>query len=63
MVGNAVNPRSEGTAAIVPLETPPQLAMNVLAQVAALFRVSLIGPGEPFERRSELTTASLYRAS
>ena len=27
--------------------------MNVLAQVAALFRVSFIGPREPFERRSE----------
>jgi hypothetical protein len=54
MVGNAVDPRPEGTAAIVPLKTPPQLEMNILAEVAALFQVSFIGPREPVERRSEL---------
>jgi hypothetical protein len=43
VVGNAVDPRPEGTAAIVRLKTPPQLEMNVLAQVAALFRVSFVG--------------------
>jgi hypothetical protein len=49
VVSNAVDPRSQGTAAIVPLKTPPQLKMNVLAQVAALFRVSFVSPREPFE--------------
>jgi hypothetical protein len=49
VVGNAVDPRPEGTAAIVPQKTPPQLEMNVLAQVAALFRVSFVGPREPVE--------------
>jgi hypothetical protein len=54
MMGNAVNPRPKGASAIVPLKTPPQLEMNVLAQIAALFRIRFVGSCEPFERRSEL---------
>ena len=54
MMGNAVNPRPQGAAAIVSLKTPPQLEVNILAQIAALLRISFVGPREPFERRSEL---------
>jgi hypothetical protein len=49
MVRDTIRPGPHGTAGIEPLETPPQLEMNVLAQVAALFRVSLVGAREPFE--------------
>ena len=48
-MGNAVDPGPQGTAGIIPLKTPPQLEMNVLAQIAALFRVSFVGAREPFE--------------
>src|ERR1700722_14621411 len=54
MVGNAIDPGPQRTAGIVPLETPPQLKMDALAEVAALFRVSLVGAGKPFEGRSVL---------
>ena len=54
MVGNAVDPRPQGTAGIVPLKAPPHLKMNVLAQVAAFFRVAFVGAYQPFERRAEL---------
>ena len=50
MVGNAVDPGPRGTAGIEALKTPPQLKMNLLDQVAALFRVDLVRPREPFER-------------
>jgi len=53
MVGNAVDPCPQGAAAIVPLKTPPQLEVNILAQVAAFVRIRFVGPREPFERRSE----------
>jgi hypothetical protein len=49
MVSDAVDPRPQGAAAIVLLKTPPQLKMNILAQVAALFGVSFVSPREPFE--------------
>jgi len=49
MVSDAVDPRPQGAAAIVLTETPPQLKMNVLAQVAALFRVRFVSPREPFD--------------
>ena len=48
-MGNAIDPGPQGTAGIVPLETPPQLKMNVLAQVAALFRIRFVGARKPFE--------------
>jgi hypothetical protein len=49
MVSDPIGPGPQGTPSIVPLETPPQLKMNVLAQVAALFWVSFVGAREPIE--------------
>jgi hypothetical protein len=49
MMSDAVDPRPQRAAAIVLLETPPQLKINILAQVPALFRVSFVSPREPFE--------------
>ena len=54
MVGNAIDPGPQRTPGVVPLKTPPQLKMKVLAQVAALFRVSLVCPREPFQSGTEL---------
>src|ERR1700682_5351866 len=50
MVGNAIDPRPRRTTRIEPLKTPPQLKMDLLDQVATLFRVNLVRPREPFER-------------
>jgi hypothetical protein len=63
MVGHAINPGPQGTAGIVPLETPPQLKMNVLAQVLALFRVSLVGARSLSSEEPYLSAASLYKSS
>ena len=49
VVSDPIRPSSQGAAGIVPLKTAPKLKMNVLAQVAASFRVSLVGAREPFE--------------
>lgn len=49
MVSNSVSPRSQGTAGVVAPKAPPQLKVNVLAQVAALFLVRFVGLGQPFE--------------
>ena len=54
MVGDAINPCPRGATGIVLLETPPQLEVNVLAQVASLLRIGFVGSGEPFKRRAEL---------
>src|SRR5215471_4431235 len=54
MVGNAIDPGPQRTAAIVALETSPQLEMDLLDQVPAFFRVGLVSPGQPFERRTKL---------
>jgi len=54
MVGNAIDPGPSGTAGIEPLETPPQLKMDLLDQVTALFGVNLVCAREPFERRTVL---------
>ena len=53
-MGDAVSPGAEGAAAIVALKAPPQLKMNVLAQVAALFGVGFVGAGEAVEGGAEL---------
>src|ERR1700721_1607407 len=50
MVGDTIDPCPQRTARIVLLETAPQLKMDVLAQVAALLWVSLVGARKPFER-------------
>jgi len=52
LASDAVGPGPQETAGIVTLKTPPQLKMNVLAQVAALCRVSLIGAREPSQGRA-----------
>lgn len=49
VVSNAVAPGSQGAAAVVLIKTPPQLKMDILAQVAALFRVGFVGGRKPFE--------------
>ena len=54
MVSNAVNPCAEGASPIEMLETPPQLEVNVLAQVAAFFLIRFVSACEPFERGAEL---------
>ena len=36
------------------LEAPPQLEVNVLAQVAAFFLIRFVSACEPFERGAEL---------
>jgi len=50
MVGNAIDPGPRRATRVEPLVTSPQLKMNLLDQVAALFRVSLVRPRQPFER-------------
>src|SRR5208283_1882554 len=54
MVSNAIDPRPRRTTRIEPFETPPQLEMNFLDQIAALVRIDLISPRQPFQRRTEL---------
>ena len=49
VVGDAIGPGPQGTAAVVLTETPPQLKTDVLAEVAALFRVGFVGTRKPFE--------------
>ena len=49
MMSNSIDPGSRGTAGIVARETPPQLKMNILNQVAPPFRVGFIGPGDSFD--------------
>lgn len=42
MVGNAIDPGPQRTAGVELLKAAPQLKMNLLVQVTALFRVSLV---------------------
>jgi hypothetical protein len=49
VVGHPIDPGPRGTAGIEAQETPPQLKMNLLEQVATLFRVSLVRAREPLE--------------
>jgi hypothetical protein len=53
MMRNTIDPGPHRAAAIVELKTPPQLQMNVLAQVTAFLRISLVGRREPLESRAE----------
>ena len=48
MVGNTIDPGPYGATCVIQFETPPQLKMNVLAQVAALFGVRLVAARKPF---------------
>ena len=50
MVGNAVDPSPQRTAGIVPQETPPQLKMDILAQVTTSLRIGFVSTRKPFER-------------
>lgn len=57
VMGDAVNPRPQGATAIEALKAPPQLKMNVLGKIAALFRIGFVSSSEAIEGGSE----SIYR--
>ena len=54
MMGYAIDPGAQRTAGIEAAEASPQLKVNLLEQVAALFRMSFVGAGEAFEGGREL---------
>jgi hypothetical protein len=48
---------------MVSLKAPPQLEMNVLAQIAALFPVGFIGGASRSSEEPNLSAGSPYRVS
>jgi hypothetical protein len=50
VVGYAIDPGAERASVVKAFETPPKRDMNLLQQVAARFRVSLVDASQAFER-------------
>src|SRR5687768_9819914 len=54
VVSNSVDPGPDRASAVESSKAPPERNMNLLQQVAALFRVAFVRPRQPFQRWTEL---------
>ena len=59
VVGHAKGPRLQGASSVENFEALPELEVDVLPQIVALFRVCFISGGQPVERAAKLADSGL----